>query len=87
MLSQYTDDLASLFEPDKEAVYFKTPNELVDKTKYYLEHEEEREQIANAGYTRLIRDGHEVGDQVQQIVDKYYEVMEKNTEERMNGQK
>ena len=87
MLSQYTDDLACMFEPDKEAVYFKTLDELVQKAKYYLYHEEEREQIAKAGYDRLMRDGHEIGDRVQQIVDKYYEVMEKNTEERMNGQK
>lgn len=75
MLSVYTDDLAGLFKPDKEAVYFKTPEELVQKTKYYLEHEEERERVAQAGYERLKRDGHEIGDRVQQIMDKYYEVM------------
>ena len=75
MLSQYTEDLASMFEPDKEAVYFKTPDELVEKAKYYLEHEEEREKIAKAGYDRLMRDGHEVGDRVQQIMEKYNEVV------------
>lgn len=75
MLSQYTDDLASMFEPDKEAVYFKTPDELVEKAKYYLEHEDERDRIAKAGYDRLMRDGHEIGDRVQQIMDKYYEVV------------
>lgn len=77
MLSQYTDDLADMFEPDKEAVYFRTPDELVQKAKYYLEHEEQREQIAKAGYDRLMRDGHGVGDRVQQIVDKYYEIIGK----------
>lgn len=77
MLSQYTEDLASMFEPDKEAVYFKTPDELVKKIKYYLEHEEEREAIAKAGYERLLRDGHEVGDRVQQIMDKYAEITER----------
>lgn len=78
MLSQYTDDLAGMFEPDKEAVYFKTPEELVEKAKYYLEHEEERERIAKAGYDRLMCDGHEVGDRVWQIMDKYYEITENN---------
>lgn len=77
MLSQYTDDMASMFEPDKEAVYFRTPDELVEKAKYYLEHEDERERIALAGYERLLQDGHEIGDRVQQIVDKYYEITEK----------
>lgn len=75
MLSQYTDDLASMFEPDKEAVYFRTSDELVEKAKYYLEHEEEREQIAQAGYDRLIREGHEIGDRVLQIMNSYYEVI------------
>lgn len=79
MLSQYTEDLASMFEPDKEAVYFKTPDELVKKTKYYLAHEEERESIAKAGYERLMHDGHEVGDRVQQIIDKYVEVTTRET--------
>lgn len=83
MLSQYTEDLASMFEPDKEAVYFKTPEELVEKAKYYLEHDGEREQIARAGYERLMRDGHEIGDRVQQIVDKYYELESRKEESKI----
>lgn len=71
MLSQFTDDMASLYEPDKEAVYFHTPEELLEKVQYYLAHEDEREQIARAGHERLLRDGHEVGDRVEEIMDVY----------------
>lgn len=79
MLAQYTDDQASMFEPDKEAVYFNTSKELVEKTLYYLKHEEERERIAKAGYDRLMRDGHEIGDRVQQILDRFQELTKDRT--------
>ena len=41
MMSVYTDDIASLFEENKEIVFFRSEEELVNKVKYYLEHEEE----------------------------------------------
>lgn len=71
MLSVYTEDLASLFEPDKEVVYFKNKEELVDKVKYYLSHDEECKKIGQAGYDRLMKDGHEVKDRAKQIIDSY----------------
>lgn len=74
MLSVYTEDLAEMFEADKEAVYFRTKEELVEKTKYYLTHVEECERIGQAGYERLLRDGHEVKDRVEQVVRVYEQV-------------
>lgn len=71
MLSTYTDDLATLFEPDKDAVFFKTPDELISKVDYYLAHDEERKKIAKNGYERVRHDGHEVKDRAEQIVRAY----------------
>ncbi|MBR2208356.1 MAG: glycosyltransferase [Synergistaceae bacterium] len=71
MLSTYTEDLATLFEPDKEAVYFKTSDEMISKVDYYLAHDDERKKIARNGYERLIRDGHEVTDRAKQIIRTY----------------
>ena len=68
MLSVYTEDMATMFEADKEAVYFTSKEEFVEKTKYYLEHEQQRKQIGLAGYERLMRDGHEVEDRIRQIL-------------------
>lgn len=48
------DDLASYFEDGKEIVIAKDQGELLAKLRYYLENDEEREQIAAAGRTRML---------------------------------
>lgn len=54
VLSSYCLETAELFEEDKEIVFFKTPEELMKKVDYYLEHDEERRQIARAGHAKVI---------------------------------
>ena len=54
MLTNYCSETAELFEEDREIVMFKTPEELMEKAEYYLAHDTEREQIANAGYQRVM---------------------------------
>ncbi|OQY76004.1 MAG: hypothetical protein B6D44_00375 [Ignavibacteriales bacterium UTCHB2] len=68
MLSEYTDELATMFEENEEIVFFKQENELIQKIRYYLEHEAERNKIAEAGYKRLIRDGHDVTSRAKYII-------------------
>lgn len=45
-----------IFVPDKEAVFYDSVQDAVDKAKYYLAHDEEREKIARAGFERVHRD-------------------------------
>lgn len=54
VLSSYCAETAELFEEDKEIVMFRTPEELMEKTDYYLTHDAEREQIARAGYDKVM---------------------------------
>lgn len=75
LLCPYTDDMASLFENGKEAVFFKDKEEFVDMVKYYLTHEEERSEIAYAGRKRVITDGHEVADRARQIINDFIDIM------------
>ena len=60
MLSQYTDDLASLYKEDKEAVFFNTKAELLEKIKRLLVDEKWRYSVAKGGYDKVHAAGHDV---------------------------
>ncbi|MCQ2520966.1 MAG: glycosyltransferase [Lachnospiraceae bacterium] len=74
ILSPYTEDMSSMYEENKEAVYYRDKVDFVNKVFYYLEHNEDREKIARQGRERLLKDGHEVKDRVKQIIQKYDEL-------------
>ena len=71
MIAPYNEDMASLYEENKEIVFYRNKDEFVDKICYYLTHDEERLKIAGAGYERLMRDGHEASDRVREIISDY----------------
>jgi len=54
LLTNWIPTLGELFEDGKHLVTYKTLDEMVEKAKYYLEHDEEREKIAKAGYDEFI---------------------------------
>ena len=60
ILSQYTDDLAAMFKPDIEAVFFSNQQELLDKLQALIQDDERRATIAEAGFVRVYSDGHDV---------------------------
>lgn len=61
--------LGQIFELDKEVIGFDTIPEAIEKTKYYLAHDEERRKIAAAGWKRSIKDYNEVS--VFGLIEKY----------------
>ena len=68
LLSEYTDDLASLYAPDKEAVYFRDKNELMQKIEHYLDDDARRKAVAGAGRHRVQADGHDVVSRMRQVL-------------------
>lgn len=56
VITNYQEDLAAEFEEDKEIVMYRSLEELLDKTEYYLQHEAERTEIVRAGYEKVIRE-------------------------------
>jgi glycosyltransferase involved in cell wall biosynthesis len=56
LITDYKDNLNELFEIGKEIETYKTKEELLEKIKYYLEHDDQRQKIALAGQARTLKD-------------------------------
>jgi spore maturation protein CgeB len=54
LMSGYNPELASYYEFGKEIETYSDVKELIEKIRYYLLHEEERERIAAAGHKRAV---------------------------------
>ncbi len=55
-LSEYGPGIEQIFELGKEIEVFHDKEELLQKVKYYLAHEDEREEVAKKGYERALKD-------------------------------
>lgn len=55
-MCEHVDGIEEVMEPDREIVTFRTEDEMVEKIRYYLDHEAERKKIAEAGKERVLRD-------------------------------
>lgn len=55
MLHEYSDEAKDIFIEDKEAVYFSTIEELVDKAKFYINNESRRMKIREKGYMKATK--------------------------------
>lgn len=56
LLTDWKTNLPSLFAPGVEVVSYRSIEECIEKVRYLLDHEDEREQIARAGQKRTLAD-------------------------------
>jgi len=56
LVTDWKENLADYFEPEKEVVIYRTPEECIEKIKWLLSHPTERETIAKAGQKRCLKD-------------------------------
>jgi spore maturation protein CgeB len=56
LLTDSGDNMADLFEPDREVVTYSSIDECIEKSRYLLDHEDVRRKIALAGQQRTLRD-------------------------------
>ncbi len=68
MIAERTDEHKMLFEENKEAVYFSSNEELLAQCRYYLDNDEERKHIAQAGTLRCKTSGYSNIDAVNKIL-------------------
>ena len=68
LLTDKKSNLAEFFVPGKEVVAYETPNDAVEKARYYLAHTAERETIALAGQRRTLAE-HTWGHRMKEMVD------------------
>lgn len=54
VITGYADDFENYYRENEEMVFYRSPRELVEKIKYYLSRDEERERIAQAAYARTM---------------------------------
>lgn len=77
LMAERTEEHLQLFEENKEAVYFSDNEELYRKCKYYLDHENERAQIAAEGHRRCASSGYSNIETIKRIfsliIRNYYE--------------
>ena len=67
VLTNYQEEISEYFEVGKDLEVFGSEEELVEKTRYYLEHEEERAAIARNGYMK-VREYHTWEKRMEQVL-------------------
>lgn len=68
LLAERTDLMETLYEEGKEAEYFASSDEMVDKIRFYLRHDKVRQQIAQRGHERCLRSGYDVMSRMRQWI-------------------
>jgi spore maturation protein CgeB len=58
MLAERTPGQTAFFGEGREIGCFEGPDELAEKVRYFLEHEDEREAIREAGHRRCVESGY-----------------------------
>lgn len=70
LLTSWIPTIEEFFKDGEHLVLYRSLDEMVDKAKYYLAHDEEREKIAQAGYEEVMAK-HKIQDRVNLIISEF----------------
>ena len=68
MLHERSEEAMGFFTEGVEAEYFSSPEELLDKCKYYLTHVEKRKDLEKKGYEKIFSAGYTYENRVREIL-------------------
>lgn len=68
LLSEYSSDLATLYQEGVEADFFRSKEELIQKLDFYIGNDQIRKSVAEAGYRSVMKDGHDVVSRMKQVL-------------------
>lgn len=68
MLSEYSEDVASLYEMKVEADYFKSKDEMLAKIDFYCANDAARKNVADHGYTKVRSMGHDIDSRISEML-------------------
>lgn len=74
MLAERTTEHLELFKEGKEAAFFDSREELLEKVRYYLNHEDERRRIAQAGRDKCLKSGYSYHERIKEMLRIVYEL-------------
>lgn len=70
MLSEYSDDLASIYLEGVEADYFRDKNEFIEKIKHYVDSAADRKRVAQGGFDKVRSAGHDIDSRMKVMLDR-----------------
>ena len=73
MLAERTEEHLSMFKEGKEAAFFSSNIELLEKCRYFLNHEEERNLIAKNGFKICRENGYSNIETLRKVLQSIYE--------------
>jgi hypothetical protein len=66
LLSERTPAMQEFYSEGKEAEFFESPEEFIDKVQFYLRNEATRKRIAATGYARVVASGNDIYSRMKQ---------------------
>lgn len=67
-LCNRTDQIRTIFDEDKEICLFSAKQELIEKCRYYINHDDERLMVARKGYERITQNQHTFVSRCQKVL-------------------
>lgn len=79
LLAERTPAMQELYKEGNEAEYFDSSQELINKIRYYLQHDNTREKIARQGHERCLKSGYDIVSRLKQWLSDIQEFQKNDT--------